>query len=389
MFVNIIDTFNCENDIYKVYPKKTRLNVRDIFDDYWIDFQLYADKLGYKIRNVVKKEVNKMLKCRTPLLGYNLYKCPNCNYEHFQYNTCKSRFCNSCGVKYAKERTINIMSKLINCPHRHLTFTIPDILWPLFREDRKRINLLFEAVNITISSWFKEQKKNENFKPGFISTIHTFGRDNKWNTHIHCLIAEMAMGDNTIYKKIDFFPFPMLRKRFQKVLLDLLSENIGKDIFRPIRNKIYLKSENGFYVRAKRNEFPNSKKALEYILRYCGRPAFASYRIISIDNGYIAFWYQRHDDDLFVVEKIHIFEFIKRLIIHIHEYQFKTIRYYGFYSSSSHKRYNQFKLLVDKDKLPFFKSLNRWRMMLISSFKRDPLKCPNCGTIMEFQYVYT
>ena len=386
---NIINTFSTEADIYKVYPKKFHFDVRDIFDDYWSLFLDYASKHNLEIRSVIKKEVDKMLKCRTPALGYNLYECPNCGYEHFQYNTCKSRFCNSCGVKYSKERTLNIMSKLVNCPHRHLVFTIPSVLWPLFREDRKRLNLLFEAVNVTLSSWFKNQKKNENFKPGFILTIHTFGRDNKWNPHIHCLIAEMDMGNNTVYKKIDFFPFEMLRKRFQKVLLDLLEKDIGKNKFRTLKNSIYLNSKNGFYVRAKKNEFPNSRKALEYILRYCGRPAFASYRIIDIENNYITFWYQRHEDDLFAVERIHIVEFIERLIIHIQEYQFKTIRYYGFYSSKTHKNYSQFKLLLDKEKLPFYKSLNRWRMMLISTFKKDPLKCPDCGTIMEFKYVYT
>ena len=32
--------------------------------------------------------------------------------------------------------------------------------------------------------------KHKNFTPGFIMVLHTFGRDLKWNPHIHCLISE-------------------------------------------------------------------------------------------------------------------------------------------------------------------------------------------------------
>ena len=384
----VVDTFNTEKELFSKYPKKFYFSLKeDVFGYYWNDFLEYTQSNNKIIRPVVTKEVNKMLNCKTPALGYNLWQCPECGYEHSQYNTCKSRFCNSCGVKYSKQRTLKIMSKLVNCNHRHLTFTIPDILWDYFREDRKRLNILFEAVNITLSSWCKELNKKENYKPGFILTLHTFGSDNKWNTHIHCLIAEVLMGNNKVERKCDFFPFKMLRERFRKVLLDLMEKDIGKEKFRKIKNNCYLKWQNGFYVRAKKNEFPNSKKALEYILRYCGRPCFAQYRIIDIDysTNKIKFWYQRRDDKLFAVEEIHIFDFIGRLVMHIYEEQFKSVRYYGFYSSKSHKHYNKFKLLIDKIKLPFYSSLIKWRMFLLSTFKIDPLKCPKCDTIMMYQ----
>ena len=64
----------------------------------------------------------------------------------------------------------------------------------------------------------------EKYKLGFIQVLHTFGRANFWNPHMHVLVAEVAMGNFTVEKKIDFFPYNMLRKRFQTVLLKLMKK---------------------------------------------------------------------------------------------------------------------------------------------------------------------
>ena len=377
---NIIATFNSEKEMREVYPKGLHWFLNEIFCDYWDSFVKYANEHNIKIRPIVFSEVNKMMICKTKALGYSQYECPKCHKCLTVCNTCKGRFCNSCGIKYAKQRTTEILTHLLDVPHRHLTFTMPDILWPFFLKDRSLLSLVFKAVSETLNSWFADSYKDQNFKPGYILVLHTFGRDDKWNVHIHCLIAETVLG-NSKEKKITFFPFEMLRKRFQTILLNLMEDKIGVNNFRYIKNQCYREYDNGFYVRAKKNEFPNSKKGVEYVLRYCGRPCFAQYRIIDIQDDYITFWYQRHEDDKFVVEKIHIFEFIGRLIRHIPEKHFKTIRYYGIYSSHSHPLMKFARKLIDKTKVAFYKGLNKWRNLSIISFNKDPLQC-SCGAIM-------
>ena len=132
----IIDIFESEKELLKKYPKKFYWNLKDIFNDYWDDFLDFADKYNGKIRQIVLDEVFKMRICKTKDMGYSLYECPTCHKQKVSYNTCKSRFCNSCGVKYSKQRTTYIMSKLLKTEHRHLVFTMPNILWNLFLKDR-------------------------------------------------------------------------------------------------------------------------------------------------------------------------------------------------------------------------------------------------------------
>lgn len=55
-------------------------------------------------------------------------------------------------------------------------------------------------------------------------------------------------------------------------------------------------------------------------------------RILSYDGNFVSFFYDRHEDGKRVEEKINVFDFFKRLIIHIPQKSFHMIRYYGIYA---------------------------------------------------------
>lgn len=369
------------NMFYKDRTIKYRL--KDIFADHWDNF--IKENKNLNIRPVVLKEVDKMISCRTSELGYSVYECPDCGELKFSYHTCKSRFCPSCGNKYVRKRTEAILQKCYNCKHRHIVFTISDFLWDFFRKDRKLLDLLFQAVSKTILSWFKDKYKSQNYIPGIIAVLHTYGRDMKWNPHIHTIVTEGAMGNSNVFKKFDYISYDALRKRFQKILLDLLEKKINKSSFKILKNFIYKKSNKGFYVYAEKKNNQSTLNMIEYAVRYTGKPAMAESRILDYDGEYITFWYQRHEDNKLVKECIHVYDFFKRLIIHIPNENFKTVRYYGIYSKK-HKFHDKMIMLVKSQIHKLRNSLNSWRMMIIKDFDIDPLTCPKCGNLMLWQY---
>ena len=93
----------------------------------------------------------------------------------------------------------------------------------------------------------------------------------------------------------------------------------------------------------------------------------AESRIIDYDGTYATFWYQRHEDNLVIIEKIHAFEFISRLIIHIPDKNFKQIRFYGAYHDSTKITIDVAKFLSE-EKAKVIKSLNTWKAMITLSF---------------------
>ncbi|MCQ4736785.1 MAG: transposase zinc-binding domain-containing protein [Blautia sp.] len=75
-----------------------------------------------------------------------MYGCPNCGKLRFVPFRCHSRFCTTCGNKYAMERTSSMSFKLVNVTHRHCVFTIDENLRAFFLNDRALLDCLFHAV---------------------------------------------------------------------------------------------------------------------------------------------------------------------------------------------------------------------------------------------------
>lgn len=121
---------------------------------------------------------------------------------------------------------------------------------------------------------------------------------------------------------------------------------------------------------------------IEYAVRYTGKPAIAESRIIDYDGKYVTFWYQRHEDNKLVKERVHIYEFFKHLIIHIPDENFKTVRYYGIYSKK-HKFHNKMIMLIKSQTHKLRNQLNSWRMLIIKDFDIGHLIYPKCKVEFE------
>ena len=362
--------------------KKVRFKIQVIFSKWWPIFLKHSSKLN--IRDVVLDNVDRMINCKTGNLGFTVFKCPECNSTINVACTCKSRICSSCGNKYNEQRSTSLFSKIFKWKHRHVVFTIPKELRRLFREDRNRLNYLFDASSLTIKWWFKVKYKKQKLIPAYISVIHTFGRSLVFNPHIHMILMDGGVSNiDKTFVKVDFFSYASFRKRFMKILLDMLENDIGKQKFRKLKNEMYLNHKEGFYVYAPPNIFKSLTELIKYVCRYVARPVMAESRILGYDGTYVTFWYQRHEDDKIVIEKIHALEFISRLIIHIPNKSFRQIRYYGLYHNSSIIKIDLKKIWSNEYSDFKKKSLN-WRTMISLSFNKDVLKCPNCQNIMIY-----
>ncbi|QLY40451.1 transposase [Hujiaoplasma nucleasis] len=290
------------------------------------------------IRDSIINNVNRMIACKDFSYGYVFYECPNCDHYHISGLSCHSRFCASCGKIYRERRANEIAKKCLNVPHRQFVFSIAEELRIYLRLYRDLYHELFKAVDdvfVYLIQGKSKIAKNDDRELGYISFLHTFGRDLKFNPHIHVLMAERIIDNDLKFKKYDYFNFESLRKAFMNQLLKriyhYLKENTSKYElvkFSRLRNYLYKQLKDGFYTygpKLKNNTKVSIKNITRYIARYARHPAMSESRIINVnyDNHTITYYYDPHEDDgleknqkqgrQYVTESV--FKFIKKLII--------------------------------------------------------------------------
>ena len=354
--------------------------LQDIFKDHYEEM-LYI----LHPRKSVIENVDRMINCGDPSFGGAMYGCSKCGTFKFVPFRCHSRFCPICGTKYSIDRTTSMSFKIINAQHRHCVFTIDSELRHFFLENRKLLGLLFDAVQSVIFRAYYKDNKSECFTPGFILVLHTFGRDLKWNPHIHCLVSEGGIGNSGLWRSKKHFNYTFLRNAFRTALLDLMEKELGVS-FKKVKARCYQEHKHGFYVYAKPNKC-NPKIVTKYIGRYLGRPVIATSRIDHYDGETVTFHYNRHEDNRLITESVPVMQFIQRLIQHIPEKHFKMLRYYVIYAKH-HKQEKKLRQCLSPQKQRYLSSLLDWRNSIILTFGYDPLKCPKCGTSMLVLEVY-
>jgi len=409
---------------YSLKPTSLR---RILFDNY--DYLSHLHQSG-KLTDDTFHSLQMSILCSTYHLGYVTYECPNCHNYRVISRTCKSRFCNTCGAKYAATRAAYLSSISLDVPHRHIVFTIPKQLRLYFAKYRELLHLLFIASRNVIASWVNKSyldKQKRMYKTlasippklsspylfkdislpnrfGAISTLHTFGRDLKFSPHIHMLVPELYYhSKKDKLCPLTHFNYHFLRKTWQFQLLSILKPFLPSHLL----SSLYRDYKEGFYVYAfdpKRepdyhfDEDSSTTNSLTYMLRYASRPAMAESRITNYDSSTktIDWFYHPHEDEDTLV-KVHesVYDFLHKLLLHHPRKHFKMIRYYGFYANAcqlllnhihhlhsdntSHKltvKQRQRIEAVEKQKLYY-------RTFMISTFHKDPILCP-CGTLMKY-----
>ena len=86
--------------------------IKNIFFDN-IDYIRKLDASG-KARPCILDNVERSLLCHTCYLGFDQFECTDFDNRNIIPHSCHSRFCNACGVKYAKQLAAKATTALID-----------------------------------------------------------------------------------------------------------------------------------------------------------------------------------------------------------------------------------------------------------------------------------
>lgn len=372
---------------YEYVTDKTKI-IKRIFQDHWDEFlSHHKDKIPKEMQSSVIDAVSKMLICGTKKMGYAVYVCTNCHQhpEKIVFFTCKSRFCTSCGKVYVDNWVKKMTSEILDKPHRHLVFTIPEQLRAKIYWYRDLLKVLSDIAAKVV------MVNTQDLTAGIITVVHTFGRNLSFNPHVHLLITEGGLDDNGKWLGIYFLPYSKLRKQWQYYLLTELKKCLPrtKDLSHLI-DMLFIDYPKGFYVNAE-SKMDDAQKAAKYVGRYIARPAIAESRIQSYDTETVTFTYEDHQTGEAKSETLPVLQFIGRLIMHIPKKGYQMVKRYGLYARHIKPIFTKALELIRKAKqllFSFSPTRDTWRQRIINRFQTDPLLCPVCGAEMELWLIW-
>jgi hypothetical protein len=88
----------------------------------------YLDRFGAAVPRRQREVLDKLLGCRPPARGGELFACPDCGAFHYAYHSCNDRHCPRCGQTDADAWLADHTALLLPTPYFLVTFTVPDAL---------------------------------------------------------------------------------------------------------------------------------------------------------------------------------------------------------------------------------------------------------------------
>ncbi len=222
------------------------------------------------------------------------------------------------------------------------------------------------------------------------------------HVHLHCILPGGGIspeGDRWIASRENFFiHFEVLSRTFRGKFLDGLKKLVKRgelrftsgidpqdqpQAYRAWLDRLYASE----WVVHCKPPFGGSEHGLGYLARYTHRVAISNDRLLRLEDDRVHFRYKDYKDDGEWKEtSLHVFEFIRRLLLHVLPDGFQRIRYYGLLAhrcrGANLKRCRQ--LLGVAPKAPEGEpdegqDEETWQERLLRTTGIDPTLCASCG----------
>jgi hypothetical protein len=316
-------------------------------------------------------EVKKALDCYGYKNGCFVYSCKDCGSWIFQSLGCNARICSCCGKRHADSWAVSLSKRMFKVPHRHLVISVASELWPYLKDNWSLLKVYQDSAIDALNDYLPKSV-GEKINVGVICILHTYGKDMKFQPHLHLIITEGGFNIDGIFIPKIYIDGNGFSKCWKyHVCTNLCRAGVPNQI----TNWCY--QNKRFYVWIhKDGRIRNPKSIARYLGRYVRHPAIANNRIDFFDKDklLVGFHYEdfkKNRHDIIMSSD----DFITALIRHIPPKQFKLIRYYGAYARRTKNTFKKhLQSSIEQTKLMFFGV----------ELPKIKLKCPYCQGELEF-----
>jgi len=342
----------------------------------------YLKRFGASMPGRQRQVLKKILSCRTPALGGQLFQCPNCSGFAYRYHSCNDRHCPQCGQTDADAWLERQRARLLfPVPYFLVTFTVPQELRRFLRSHSQMALNLFFAVTAGALQDLAGNSRRLGAQLGMLGVLHTWARSLIYHPHVHYLIPGGGLS-------------PDGRRWIpaRKFLLD--HKALGAHVCTLFKEQLPLQ---GWKLRwnVGCQAAGSGENALRYLSRYVFKTATANRPVTQLPEGKLLWTYRQSKTRQFTSLKLETLEFMSRFLQHVLPRGFARVRTFGWLHPAAKVRANRVRALLREKPLLTPAEVQTWKppagappgrtpaSQQTQPPTRNPVCCPRCQQAMR------
>jgi Putative transposase/Transposase zinc-binding domain len=285
----------------------------------------YLAKYHNRLLPSHRRAIADLCLCRTAALGGHVYRCPQCQQEHYRYHSCKNRPCPQCQQEQAEHWLEQQRARLLPVPYFLATFTLPQGLRSLARSPQQLVYaLLFQASQQALHK-LAADPKYVGGTLGMLGVLQSWARDLRYHPHVHYLIPGGGLapdGHTWLSARRNYLlPEKPLAQLFRAKFRDLLKK---AGLLEQVPSTVWRQDWVVDIIAVGSGE-----AALKYLAPYVFRVAISNRNILDLHDGQVTFRYRHAHTDTTRVTTLPAETFIARFLQHVLPRGLQKVRSYG------------------------------------------------------------
>jgi len=297
-----------------------------------------------------RQVLKKILACRTPALGGQLFACADCRGFLYRYHSCNDRHCPQCGQADADDWLQRQQARLLlPTPYFLVTFTVPEALRLFLRSHQQiGLDLLFACTTQALQD-LAANPRLLGAQLGMLGVLHTWSRTLIFHPHIHYLIPGGGLspdGRQWVGSRPKFLlPIKALGARLRTLFKTRLQKE-HPELFAQVSAQVWKRHWNVDSRAA-----GSGQNALRYLSRYVFKTATSNRNVHLLPDGQVRWNYRESSTGRLTAITLQPLDFIARFLQHILPKGFARVRTFGWLHPAAKVRANRVRALLGQQPL--------------------------------------
>ena len=330
-----------------------------------------------------RQVLEKLLACRTPALGGELFACPDCGTFHYTYHSCNDRHCPQCGQTDADQWLADHAALLLPVPYFLVTFTVPE---PLRAWMRSHPEPSLDRLFATSAQALQDLAGNPDrlgARLGMLGVLHTWSRTLIYHPHVHYLVPAGGLSPDQrqwVPSRTKFLVHVHpLADRFRTLFRQAL-QRAAPDALPALPARIW---KQRWVVHCQ--PAGSGQAALRYLSRYVFKTATGDRDLPLLPDGRVRWPYRESTTGRWQHLDLEPFELIRRFLQHVLPRGFHRVRRFGWLHPAARTQLNRVRALLDQAPVLTDAERARWQPPGTDLEPPEPLPaqdrtptCPHC-----------